>query len=190
MGELETELRAAGTDAAVLAARLRESERAVAEARAEAAASVAASAGWERLANERGGAVEQLQQARGPFLCITRPEWYATGKQLCFISSTSCSVWCCLVDRSAGWEHLAAKCGIASCSCSGHSEVTANIQRNSDHTHLCHIWYDHAAAASSLNMEVMCHQLVGERMCTPPSHYIQTRVFPPDCAPCRTWMPT
>lgn len=124
VGELETELRAAGTDAAVLAARLRESERAVAEARAEAAASFAASAGWERLAIERGAAVEQLQQARGPFLCITRPEW-SNRKRLFFISSTSRSVWCCLVDRSAGWEHLAAKCGIATCSCSAHSEVVA-----------------------------------------------------------------
>lgn len=60
---MEAELRGAGTDAAVLASKLRESERAGSEARAEAATSAAAAAGWERLATERGAAVEQLQQA-------------------------------------------------------------------------------------------------------------------------------
>jgi len=65
VGEIEAELRGAGTDAAVLAARLREAERAGAEARAEATAAAAASAGWERLAAERGAAADALQQARG-----------------------------------------------------------------------------------------------------------------------------
>ncbi|KAK9839482.1 hypothetical protein WJX81_004921 [Elliptochloris bilobata] len=64
VGEIEAELRAAGTDAAVLASKLRESERAGSEARAEAATSAAASAGWERLATERGAAVDHLQQER------------------------------------------------------------------------------------------------------------------------------
>jgi len=65
VGEIEAELRGAGTDAAVLAAGRRGGGRGGAAGRAAAPAAAAASAGWERLAAERGAAADALQQARG-----------------------------------------------------------------------------------------------------------------------------